>query len=211
MGQAYLRRYPRLHARVAVDYVCGSESSRCVATTIGGGGLFLAQVSGLGPGQEISARFRPARHLPVIQVKACVVYLLAGKGVGIQFTAIRTDDRTRILRLILQRTGDRRLQSRVLMATQIECDKCMTLAFSRDLSVNGMFIETAAPLTEGTSFTVRFNLAYKDKVVTARAVVAYVIEKMGMGATFTEIGPADRGAIQEYVESIPSLLTAESA
>ena len=188
---------------MAVDYTAGEESFRCVANTLGGGGLFLTHVDGLELGKEILVRFRPAKHLPVIQAKASVRHLVAGQGAGIEFTEISDDDRQKLLRLIHQKTGDRRLQRRAPLATQVECEQCMSLAFSRDISLGGMFIETTAPLPVGSLLTVRFNLNNKDRVVTATAHVAYHVEKMGMGILFTEIGPEDRDAIREYVESMP--------
>jgi uncharacterized protein (TIGR02266 family) len=187
---------------MAVAYTAGEESFRCVAYNLGGGGLFLAHVEGLEPGKEISVRFRPAKHLPVIQAKASVRHLIAGQGAGIEFTEISADDRQRLLRLIHLKTGDRRLQRRGPLATQVQCEQCMTLAFSRDISPGGMFIETTVPLPVGTLLTVRFNLNNKDRVVTATAQVAYQVEKMGMGILFTEIDPEDRDAIQEYVKSV---------
>lgn len=203
MGVAYVRRYPRLRVRLAVEYTAGEASFRCVANNLGGGGLFLTHVSGLELGKEISVRFRPAKHLPVIQAKGRVRHLVAGQGAGIEFTEISDDARQKLLRLIHQKTGDRRLQRRAPLATQVECEQCMTLAFSRDISPGGMFIETNASLPVGSLLTVRFNLNNKDRVVTATAHVAYHVEKMGMGILFSEIGPEDRDAIQEYVESVP--------
>ena len=81
----------------------------------------------------------------------------------------------------------------------------MSLAFSRDISLGGMFIETTSLLPVGSPLTVRFNLDYKDRVVTALGRVAYQIEKMGMGIFFTKIEPKDSEAIREYVESLQNL------
>jgi c-di-GMP-binding flagellar brake protein YcgR len=193
-----------------VDYSAGEKSFRRIAKTLGGGGLFLTSVDGLELGKEISLRFRPARHLPIMQAKARVLYLLAEQGAGVEFTEISPVDRHILLRLIHHKTGDRRLRPRAPLATQIECDKCMSLAFSRNLSLGGMFIETTAPLPEESIFTVRFNLDQKDRVVTATAQVTYNIEKMGMGVNFMEIRPQDRDAIREYVESVPTPADPES-
>ena len=203
MAKAYIRRYPRLKVRIAVEYTTGEEWRRCVAVTLGGGGLFLTEVEGLETGKEISVRFRPAKHLPVIQAKAVVRYVVGEHGAGIELTEITPADRQRLLRLIHQKSGDRRLQRRAPLATQVECDQCMSLAFSHDISPGGMFIETDTLLPVGTLLTVRFNLTNLDRVVTATAYVAYHIEKMGMGVLFREIEPADRDAIQEYVQSLP--------
>jgi c-di-GMP-binding flagellar brake protein YcgR len=195
---------------MAVDYTVGEESFRCIANTLGGGGLFLAQVEGLEPGTEISLRFRPAKHLPVIQAKAGVRYLLVGLGVGIEFTEISADDRQKLLRLILQKTGNRRIQRRAPLATQVECDRCMSLAFSRDVSPGGMFIETTDPLPVGSPLTVRFNLNERDRIVTATAQVAYHVEKMGMGIIFSEIEPQHLNAIRQYVEGVQVPTQSES-
>ena len=211
MGKAYLRRYPRLSVRVAVNYTTGEESFRCVANTLSGGGLFLTNVTGLEPGNEISISFRPARHLPIIHAKASVKYIVAGEGAAVAFTEISDDDHLKLLRMIHQKTGDRRLRPRAPLATQVECEQCMTLAFSRDISVAGMFIETTVPLPVGTPFTVRFNLDQKDRVVAATAHVSYHVEKMGMGILFDEIEPQDRAAIQEYVENLSAQADTESA
>jgi len=181
-----------------VDYTAGEKSFRGVANTLGGGGLFLT-------GREISVRFRPAKHQSVIQAKGSVRYILAEQGGAVEFTEISSDDRHKLLRLIHQRTGDKRLQPRAPLATQIECDRCMSLAFSRDVSRGGMFIETTAPLPVGSELNVRFNLDQKDRVITATAHVAYNVEKMGMGVLFTQIGAEDLSAIQEYVASVVTL------
>lgn len=211
MGKAHPRRYPRLSVRVPVDCTAPDKCFRSVAITLSGGGLFLATFDGLAIGQEISVRFRPAKHLPIIQAKAVVRYIVAGQGAAVEFTEINDDDRHKLLRLIHQKTGDRRILPRAPLATQVLSDQCMTLAFSRDVSLGGMFIETANPLPVGSPLTVRFNLDHRDRVVTAAAHVAYHVEKMGMGILFTSIESQDRDAIQEYVESLGPSSEAEVA
>jgi len=203
MAKAYVRQYPRLKVRIPVEYTAGEVWYRCVAITLGGGGLFLTQVTGLESGKEISIRFRPAKHLPVVKAKALVRYLVAEQGAGIELTEISAADRQRLLRLIHQKSGDRRLQRRARLATQVQCEQTMTLAFSHDISPGGMFIETTDLMPVGSLLTVRFNLNNLDRVVTATAHVAYHIEKLGMGVLFSEIDPEDRDAIQEYVQSAP--------
>jgi c-di-GMP-binding flagellar brake protein YcgR len=204
MARSYVRKYPRVKVRLPVEYTAaGEDYLRAIATNLGGGGLFLAEVSDLEPEGIIGVRFRPARHIPLVEARASVRYIMAGLGVGVGFTEIREEDRQRVLRWIHQKTGDRRQQKRALLATQVQCEECRTLAFSRDISPGGMFIETSESLPPGSVITVRFNLNNKDKVVTARAHVTYEVEKMGMGILFEEIEPDDRDAIQAYVESMP--------
>ena len=194
-----------------VDCTAAEKCFRCVANYSKWRRSFPHHVDGLELGQEISVRFRPAKHLPIIQAKAVVRYIVAGQGAAVEFTEINDDDRHKLLRLIHQKTGDRRILPRAPLATQVQCDQCMTLAFSRDISLGGMFIETADPLPVGSPLTVRFNLDHRDRVVTAAAHVAYHVEKMGMGILFTEIEPQDRDAIQEYVESLRPSSEAEVA
>ena len=181
------------------DCVVGNESFRARAANLGGGGLFLADVATLAAGQELLVRFRPAKHLPIIRCRAIVRYVLAGKGAAVEFLDIATNDRMQLLHLIRQKTGDRRLTPRAPLATQVQCDENMSLAFSRDISTAGMFVETISPPPLGSVITVRFNLDNKDQVVTARARVVYHVEKMGMGIQFTDLQPRDTEAIREYV------------
>lgn len=207
----HARRYPRLNVRMPVDYTAGEKSYHSIIKTLSGGGLFIANLDGLEPGNEISVRFRPVRRLPLIQAKASVRYKLADQGAGVEFTEISHDDRQKLLRLIHQKTGDRRLVRRAPLATQVQCEECMSLAFSRDISLGGMFIETTAPLPVGSALTVRFNLDPLDRVVTATAQVTYLVEKMGMGVLFSEISSQDLDAIQEYFANLPALPKTESA
>jgi c-di-GMP-binding flagellar brake protein YcgR len=211
MDKAHARRYPRLGVRFAVDYTAGDKCFRRFAKTLSGGGLFITSVDGLETGKEILVRFRPAKNLPFIQAKASVRYIVAEQGAAVEFTEISPAERNDLLRLIREKTGDRRLVKRALFATQIECEECMSLAFSRDISLGGMFVETTEPRPVGSTLTVRFNLDHKDKVVTATARVAYILEKMGMGILFSEIAPADLDVIREYIESLPAVPTTATA
>jgi c-di-GMP-binding flagellar brake protein YcgR len=201
LGRAHERKYPRLNVTTTVEYTVGEELFRSAVLTLSGGGLFIKDTQGLATGKELSLRFRPAKQRLIIAAKGVVRYVVEGTGTAIEFTEISDDGRNALVRLIHQKTTDRRLLPRAPLATQVECDQCMSLAFSRDLSLAGMFIETETPLPVGSSLKVRFNLNQKDRVITASAKVAYHLEKMGMGILFSEMVPSDRDAIREYVES----------
>ncbi len=192
------------------DYTSGQEWARCVATTLGGGGLFLSNVESLEPGKEISVRFRPAKHLALILAKANVRYKMAGQGTGVEFTYITNEDRLRLLRMIHKKSGDRRKRPRAPLATQVLCDQVYSLAYSRDLSLGGMFVETAHPLSVGSPVKVRFNLDQKDLVVTAEAHVHYYLDKMGMGILFDDLSPEHQQAIEKYVDNHQELFTSLS-
>jgi c-di-GMP-binding flagellar brake protein YcgR len=211
LAKAYARQYPRLSVSITIDYSVGEKAFRGAAKTLSGGGLFLSSVEGLEAGKEILLRFRPAKHLRAISAKAKILYVLPEKGAGAEFTEIAPEDRNTVLRLIHQKTRDRRLNPRSPLATQVQCDQCMSLAFSRDISLGGMFIETDDLLPVGSALTVRFNLEQREKVVTAAAQVTYCIEKMGMGIVFTEIGQEDCDAIRHYLESLPAVTSTDPA
>ncbi len=210
MARVHPRRYPRLSVQVPADYTAGDSWSHCIASNLGGGGLFLKDVECLEPGNEISLRFRPAKYLAVIEAKANVRYKMAGQGTGVEFTNISNQDRLQLLRLIHKTSGDRRKRLRAPLATQVLCDECSCLAFSRDLSLGGMFVETAHPLSVGSPMKVRFNLNQKDLVVTAQAHVHYYLEKMGMGILFDDLSLEHQQAIERYVESHQEMFTSSA-
>ena len=186
-----------------MEYSVGERSFRGTAKTVSGGGLFLTNVEGLEVGLDVGLRFRPAKHLPVIHTNGRVLYLQPGNGAGVEFTDITPEDRITILRFIHLRNRDRRANPRAPLATQVQCDQGMSLAFSRDVSLGGMFIEATDLLPVGSALTVRFNLNQKDQVVTTSAQVIYHLEKMGMGIVFTDLGKEQAEAIRQYLESVP--------
>ncbi len=172
--------------------------------------MFLGDVVCLEPGKEISVRFRPAKHLPLIEAQACVRTAKPGSGAGVEFTSIDAEDRLRLLRLI-HNTGNDKARQRASLATQFQHEDCYSLAFSCDLSLCGMFVETSQPLPVGCSLKVRFNLDQMDRVVTTTAHVDYYLKKLGMGILFDDLPPEHRQAIQEYVENHEELFTAKPA
>jgi c-di-GMP-binding flagellar brake protein YcgR len=198
------RKYPRVPSAIPVEYTLGDRTVRARATTLGGGGLFLRDQT-LAEGTEISLRFRPAKHLPVVQVRGRVCYTLPGRGSGVEFIEIRHEDHAMILRFIQHKMANRRRYPRVPLATQIYCQECMSLAFSRDLSPGGMFIETHDPARVGTEINLRFHLNDGGPIVVALAEVKYSIAKLGMGVEFLEMSPADHKRIDDYVAKSPKL------
>lgn len=201
------RKYPRIPVSFPVEVLAEGKMLRGTASTLGGGGLFLTHPLLLAPGTELQLRFRPVKRGAAITAQGRSLYMIEGQGTGVQFTALEAADHQRLLRLIHQRTRDRRQFPRVPLATQIYCDECMTLAFSRDLSEGGMFIETREPLREGARINVRFHLDDEGPVVVASAKVCYVVERLGMGVEFLEMFPDDRARVRNYVSETPVLPT----
>lgn len=201
MNRKNVRKYPRISAAFPVKYDAGKETLRTRATTLGGGGLFLGIVKPLDPATEINIRFRPEKHLPIIRAKAKVCYQVPNQGTAIEFIEISPENRKAILRLIHRKTADKRIFPRAPLATQIQCEECMSLAFSRDVSMGGMFIETKEPNPVGSRISLRFNLDDGGPIVIVVAEVLYEVEKLGMGVQFSEIGAADRKRIVVYVSN----------
>ena len=205
MKRKEIRKYPRVPATFTVDCTTREKTVRGHASTLGGGGLFLQGAQSFPLGAEIDVRFRPARHLPFLQAKARVCYVIPGKGSGVEFVRITPEQQHLILRLIHHKTSNRRKFPRAALATQIYSEDAMSLAFSRDVSLGGMFIETQNPSPLGTEVDLRFHLNDGQPIVVAEAVVKYHVAKLGMGIEFTEMTRADRKRIEDYITKMPPL------
>lgn len=206
MVQKYTRKYPRIAADFTVQFTLGDKTYREKASAVGGGGLFLSvrQEPPLKVGMELKVQFRPAKHLPMMEAKARVCYVVPGEGGAVEFIEIDSENRRLLLQYIHNRTGNRRKHPRAALATQIQCEESMSLAFARDISVGGMFIETDQPMPVGSQITIRFNLEESDPIVVATAEVTYQVGRMGVGVQFIEIAPEDLKRIEDYVaKSIP--------
>lgn len=197
------RKYPRIKTVFPIEYTLEKETFQGEGSILGGGGLFLGTQTLLAAGTEIVIGFRPAKHLPVIRAKAKVCYQVPGQGVALEFTDISAQQREMLLRLIHRKTHDKRNYPRASLATQVQCQECMTLAFSRDVSPGGMFIDTKKPLPVGSRLNLRFNLEDGGPVVVAVAEVTYEVAKLGMGIQFLELAPADRKRVEVYVVKNP--------
>jgi len=197
------RRYPRLNAQFTVQLDLASATFRVRAFSLGGGGLFITTTKELPlqMGTETAVRFRPAKHLPLIDARAKVCYLVPGRGAALEFTAINDDDRRRLLGFIHNKAASTRKHARAALATQISCQESMSLAFSREISAGGMFIETKDPLPVGSRVTLRFNLSDSGDVMILVGEVGYHAGNLGMGIRFVEPTPEDLQRIQDYVSS----------
>jgi c-di-GMP-binding flagellar brake protein YcgR len=193
------RKYPRIAVDLPVEYFAESGTDRTRALMMGGGGMFLRTAQPLVPGTDLLVRFRPAKHLPVVEAKARVCYLVPGRGIGVEFTDIQSQHRRHILRLIHHRNARQRHFPRVLLATQVEHAEGSLIGFSRDLSTGGMFVETNQLLDPGQRLNLRFHLDNEEAIVKTEAEVLYQIPRVGIGLQFTEVSPEDYERIREYV------------
>ena len=201
MGTKDNRRYPRLNAEFWVQLDLGGAVYRERAFSLGGGGLFIRNTQNLPlqMGTEIAVQFRPAKHLPLINAKAKVCYLVEGRGAAIEFTEINPDDQRRLLGFIQHKRAAVRVHAHAPLATQIKSEDSMSLAFSREISAGGMFIETTDLLPIGTHLTLRFNLSESDEIMVLLGEVSYHAGNLGMGVRFVDATPEDLQRIDEYV------------
>ena len=199
------RRYPRIPSDFPVIFKLGETTARIHSVNMGGGGLRL-ETSALPCGAELMVRFRTSKHQAFIQTKARVIYTLPDLGSGVEFTDIDQQHLQIILKAIHGKAGNRRKAPRVPLATQIHIEDSMALAFSRDLSVGGIFIDTREPSQIGTQVDLRFHLNENDAVVIAKGDVRYVVPRLGMGVQFTELSDEDRRRIATFVMSSGEIL-----
>lgn len=199
------RKFPRIPSDFPVIFKLGETSARIHSVNLGGGGLRL-ETSALPCGAELMVRFRTAKHHAFIQAKARVIYTLPDLGSGVEFTDIDPEQLQLILKAIHGKTGNRRKAPRVPLATQIYIGDSMALAFSRDLSVGGIFVDIKEPCRIGTRLDLRFHLTENDPVIIARGEVRYLVPKLGMGVQFSEISDKDRKRIAAFVELSPDTL-----
>lgn len=210
MVQRYTRKYPRIPAEFTVQILLNNQTYRERASAMGGGGLFLSVKELPMPtvGTELPVQFRPAKHLPIIKAKARVCYAVEGEGIAVEFLEIDPEHRRLLLQFIHNKTGNRRKHPRAHFATQIECEESMSLAFARDISVGGMFIETSDPMPVGSRLTLRFNLEENAPIVEVTAEVSYQVGRMGVGVQFVEVKPEDLQRIDDFVAKTQAMAKA---
>jgi len=199
------RKYPRIPSKFPVIFKLGETTSRTPSVNLGGGGLRLGTAS-LPCGAELSMRFRTSKRQGFIQAKARVVYAHPSVGSGVEFTDINQDHLQLILKAIHGGIPNRRKAPRVPLATQIYIDDSMALAYSRDLSEGGIFIETKVPGKIGAKIDLRFHLSENDPVIIAKGVVRYHVPRLGMGVQFTELSDKDGERIAAYIANSAEVL-----
>lgn len=195
------RRYPRDKGLFHVECITVGGTLGRRGATLGGGGLFLEDSLPIQPGGELTVRFRPAKHLPVIETKVRVLYDLPGKGTAIEFTEISPEDRQKILHLVVRRAVENRQYPRIKFVTQVEHESGTSLGLSKDISVGGIFVTSSDPLPEGSQVKLRFHMDDGGPIIEALAEVRFVVEKVGMGLRFLNLSPRDRHRVAARVGS----------
>jgi len=194
-----LRKFPRTKVDLPITYRLAGKNRRGRAVELGGNGLLLSGSEELIPGTELTFRFRPGKRLPMVEARAQVRSRVPGKGVGIEFTVISPEDRKVILGVVLSRLRQKRIYPRRPLVVQVDHGGGSLLAFSRNISVGGMFLGTKEPLPTGSATTLRFPLDDGGPTIVAAGEVRYSAKSHGMGVKFTELESEDRSRIDVYV------------
>ncbi|HEY8367954.1 MAG TPA: TIGR02266 family protein [Thermodesulfobacteriota bacterium] len=97
---------------------------------------------------------------------------------------------------------DRRRWPRAALVAEITlaADSPPILRQITDLSHGGLFVDSPTPLPEGTAVRLRFALPGQTSPMTIEARVAWTQPHIGMGLRFTKLHPADKRAIDQYVD-----------
>ena len=201
LKRQYLRKYPRISIAISfsVEYTVDAKTYKEKATTLGGGGLFIATSQEISAGTELRVRFRPEKRLPLMEALARVCYTQPGEGMALEFIEMRAEIREMLLRLIHRKLGDKRMSPRAPLATQIQGPEFSSLALSRDISIGGMFIDNKEPIEVGKQLIARFHLDDNGPIIQARVEVMYTVGKLGMGVQFVDVNAEDHKRIAEYV------------
>ncbi len=107
-SSAFKRKYPRLGLGIHVRYF-DAEGHLCegIASSIGGGGLFIEQLNPLVPGNETRLEFTLPASKNLVSARAQVVWVrrnfqqrLTYPGMGLTFTQISERDRAELIHFV---------------------------------------------------------------------------------------------------------------
>jgi len=209
MALNQLRKFPRTKVDFPVTYELAGKKRRTRAVMLGGNGLLLQVTQLLTPGTELKVRFRPDKRFQAVEVGAVVRYQSPTEGVGVEFKTIRPEDRKVVMGLVLSRLRNKRVFPRRPLVVQVEHDAGSFLAFSRNISVGGMFIGVKdLVLATGAKLTLRFPIDDGGPTIIATAEVRYAVVGQGMGVKFIAIKAEDLNRIDLYVTKGESSVTA---
>ncbi len=100
-------------------------------------------------------------------------------------------------------TYNRRESARVVLGIPVSYRYGTTIAaaLTLNLSKGGLAIRTMSPLAVGVRALTRFRLPGSKRDIDAEARVAWSDRRAGMGLQFERVDPADRTAIDEFVDA----------
>jgi PilZ domain len=74
-----------------------------------------------------------------------------------------------------------------------------------DISVNGMFVNTAHYFPEGSILKLSFRLARSNYPIEARGEVRYCLQGVGVGIQFTDLSDEAKTAIEQELSETASV------
>ena len=106
--------------------------------------------------------------------------------------------------------GDSRKQRRVSLFTQIESRSsgATSLGRTRNISMNGLLVESRDTFDPQTNVIVRFSLA-SGHTIQAEGVVIHSLLGVHMGIKFIQLKDDDRKIIEHFVKQVATLATHE--
>lgn len=104
----------------------------------------------------------------------------------------------------MERRNNTRLPIRILV--EYESSEDFLIDYTANMSIGGMFIQTAEPLAVGTKFRLRFRIPGKDEPVDTEGEVCWVLRaeeagpmQPGMGIRFFELNQHDKVAVEKML------------
>jgi hypothetical protein len=191
------RRVPR-HPFKATSVVVETGSSGVViaqTNELSRYGCFVQTIKPYPKGTRILIEIAEAGE---VFTAAGVVAYVTGDGMGIVFSMVEPDN-YEILAKWLSRTPRR--SSRHSFGAKAEVRNLGSpnelVSLTRDLSVGGCFVKTAAPLPEGSR--VRVRIEHDGAEFTAIGRVTANVTAEGMGVEFIEMEPKDRAILETWI------------
>lgn len=131
-------------------------------------------------------------------VAAGVVAYLAGDGMGIVFSLVEGEN-NEILEKWVSRTPRRAIRYDFAATAELRDlgSPNELVSTTRNLSVNGCFIETPIPLAKGSRIQVRIERDGDEFTAVGR--VTNNISSEGMGVEFIEMEAADRAILEKWL------------
>jgi hypothetical protein len=204
-----LRRFPRSKVDFLVTYETGGKKRRARAMMLGGNGLLLQVSESLLPGTELTVRFCADKRRPPIEAIADVRYHSRVTGLGVEFKRIKPQDRKTVLDTVLSSLRNKRINPPKPLVVQVQHDEGSFLAFSRNISVGGMFVATKdVMLVPGSGIALRFPMDDAGPTIATQAEVRYAVATQGMGTKFLGIKQEDLSRIDMYVTKGESSMSA---
>jgi PilZ domain-containing protein len=132
-------------------------------------------------------------------VASGVVAYVTDEGMGIVFSTVESENYEILAKWLSRkpRGSDRYSFTATAELKELDSRKEQVL-ITRDLSTDGCFVKTAAPLPKGSRIRVRIEHAGAEFAAVAR--VTDNVSEEGMGVEFIEMEPKDRAILEKWLD-----------